>query len=188
MADQKSILSLFLKSRILKRIGEEVDLECLSVLKQGNAGLCVTNWVSQNYFLQHVIGCYGLDWNRPLIDTPCALWWLQCRSQYVNLTCLCFSGTNKTMNRLKSKWPSRSRKQMSCSMLIPILRTIMRSGIVTFHSISWQFIQAISIAPLQVHYYSAALPTQHGYCVGASRRSAAGNCEWRTCPRSLRGV
>src|SRR6218665_4004853 len=27
------------------------------------------------------------------------------------------------------------------------------------------FIQAISIAPLQVHYYSEALPTQHGYCV-----------------------
>ena len=31
-----------------------------------------------------------------------------------------------------------------------------------FHS----FIQAIYIAPLQVHYYSEALPTQHGYCVG----------------------
>src|SRR6218665_3746253 len=28
------------------------------------------------------------------------------------------------------------------------------------------FIQAISIAPLQVHYYSEALPTQHGYCGG----------------------
>jgi|SRR6218665_367020 len=28
------------------------------------------------------------------------------------------------------------------------------------------FIQAISTAPLQVHYYSEALPTQHGYCVG----------------------
>ena len=28
------------------------------------------------------------------------------------------------------------------------------------------FIQAISIAPLQVNYYSEALPTQHGYCVG----------------------
>ena len=24
------------------------------------------------------------------------------------------------------------------------------------------FIQAISVAPLQVHYYSKALPTQHG--------------------------
>ena len=28
------------------------------------------------------------------------------------------------------------------------------------------FIQAISDAPLQVHYYSEALPIQHGYCVG----------------------
>ena len=27
------------------------------------------------------------------------------------------------------------------------------------------FIQAISIGSLQVHYYSEALPTQHGYCV-----------------------
>ena len=35
-----------------------------------------------------------------------------------------------------------------------------------FHS----FIQAISIA----HYYSEALLTQHGYCVGISRRSATG--------------
>jgi len=33
------------------------------------------------------------------------------------------------------------------------------------------FIQAISITPLQVHYYyySEALPTQRGYCVGVSR-------------------
>ena len=31
------------------------------------------------------------------------------------------------------------------------------------------FIQANSIAPLQVHYYSEALPTQHGYCAGVSR-------------------
>src|SRR6218665_1855356 len=30
----------------------------------------------------------------------------------------------------------------------------------------YPFIQAISIAPLQVHDYSEALPTQHGYCVG----------------------
>src|SRR6218665_120226 len=39
------------------------------------------------------------------------------------------------------------------------------------------FIQTISIAPLEVHYYSEALTTQHGYCVGVSRRSAKGNCE-----------
>ena len=49
------------------------------------------------------------------------------------------------------------------------------------------FIQTISTVPLQVHYYSEALPTQHGYCARVSRRSATGNCELRTCPRSLRG-
>ena len=48
------------------------------------------------------------------------------------------------------------------------------------------FIHSISIAPLQVHVYSEVLPTQHGYCAGVSRRSATGNCELRTCPRSLR--
>jgi len=48
-------------------------------------------------------------------------------------------------------------------------------------------IQAISIAPLQAHYYSEALPTQHGICTGVSRRSSTGICEWRTCPRFLRG-
>ena len=39
------------------------------------------------------------------------------------------------------------------------------------------FIQAIYIAPLQAHYFSEALPMQHGYCVGVSRRSVTGNCE-----------
>src|SRR6218665_943349 len=40
----------------------------------------------------------------------------------------------------------------------------------TIHS----FIHTISVAPLQVHYayYSESLPTQHGYCVGISLRSA----------------
>jgi len=33
------------------------------------------------------------------------------------------------------------------------------------------FIRAISIAPLQVRYYSEALPTQHRYCAGISRRT-----------------
>ena len=49
------------------------------------------------------------------------------------------------------------------------------------------FIQAISIAPLQVRSYSEALSTWHGYCAGVLHRSATGNCEWRTCPRSLHG-
>src|SRR6218665_3243516 len=48
------------------------------------------------------------------------------------------------------------------------------------------FIQTISIGPLQVHYYSEALLTQHGYCAGVSCRCATRNCELRTCPRFLR--
>jgi len=47
-------------------------------------------------------------------------------------------------------------------VLSPNLTTIIHS-----------FILAISIAPLQVHYYSEVLPTiQHGHCMGVSRRSA----------------
>ena len=42
------------------------------------------------------------------------------------------------------------------------------------------------IAPLQIHYSSEAPPpTQHGYYVGVSHRSATGNYEWKTFPRSL---
>jgi len=55
------------------------------------------------------------------------------------------------------------------------------------HLFIHSFIQAISIAPLQIHYYSEVLLTQHGYRVGVSRWSATGNCEWRTCWRLLRG-
>ena len=33
------------------------------------------------------------------------------------------------------------------------------------------FIQAISIAPLEFHYYSEVLSTQHGYCIGVSSRA-----------------
>jgi len=39
------------------------------------------------------------------------------------------------------------------------------------------FTQAISIAPLPVHYYSEVLPTQHEYCVGVSHQRATGNCK-----------
>ena len=58
------------------------------------------------------------------------------------------------------------------------------------HSFIHSFIHSyipFLLAPLQFHFYSEALTTQHGYCAGVSRRSALGNCELRTCPRSLRG-
>src|SRR6218665_706959 len=35
----------------------------------------------------------------------------------------------------------------------------------------YSLILAISIAPLQIHYYSEALLTQHGYCVGSASSS-----------------
>jgi len=60
-------------------------------------------------------------------------------------------------------------------------------GKIFVHLFIHSFIQAISIAHLQVRYYSKAFPTQHGYCAEVSRRSATGSCKLRTCPRSLRG-
>jgi len=42
------------------------------------------------------------------------------------------------------------------------------------------FTQAIPMAPLQVHYYSGALPTQRRYCVGVSCLSATGEDLKRT--------
>ena len=54
----------------------------------------------------------------------------------------------------------------------------MYACIVCINTFIHLFIQAISIAPLRVHYYSEAFPTlQHGYCVGVSSRSGY-------CPRS----
>jgi len=43
----------------------------------------------------------------------------------------------------------------------------LRLSILSLHN--YKFIQAIFVAALQVHYYSEALTTQHGYCVGVSR-------------------
>src|SRR6218665_3816943 len=48
-----------------------------------------------------------------------------------------------------------------------------------------QHIPDISIAPFQVHYYLEALLTQHGYCVGVSRRSATGNPRVKDLPKVL---
>src|SRR6218665_3331726 len=45
------------------------------------------------------------------------------------------------------------------------------------------FIQTISIAPLQVHYYPEALSTQHEYCVGISRQSVTDNLRVKDLPR-----
>jgi len=80
-------------------------------------------------------------------------------------------------------WKNDSMPQMKKAHQVQILSSlsIYPSIYLSVCSSIYLLIKAISIAPLQVHYYSQALPTQHGYCVGVSRRSATGNCEWRTC-------
>src|SRR6218665_542100 len=58
-----------------------------------------------------------------------------------------------------SGWPSH------------VLSRGLSNGLNLYMDLIHSFIQTISVAPLQVHFYSEALPTQHGYCVGVSRRS-----------------
>src|SRR6218665_1736605 len=45
--------------------------------------------------------------------------------------------------------------------------TVCQYSTLSVHS----FIQTISIALLQVHFYSEAVQTQHGYCAGVSHRT-----------------
>src|SRR6218665_2939634 len=62
-------------------------------------------------------------------------------------------------------------------MLLSVYFSLSINSCYMWCSFIHSFIQAISIAPLQVHYYSEALPKQQGYCVRVSRPSATGNCE-----------
>src|SRR6218665_3400760 len=57
----------------------------------------------------------------------------------------------------------------------------------TFHSFIHSFIPAISIAPLQVLYYSEALPTTARILYRSFTPKRTGNCRSRTCPRFLHG-
>jgi len=56
-----------------------------------------------------------------------------------------------------------------------VCKCINISALTALHKQHNPFIQAISIAPLQVRYYSEALPTQHGYCPGVSHQSTTDN-------------
>jgi len=56
----------------------------------------------------------------------------------------------------------------------------MLNNLIRLYSFIHSFIHDIFIAPLQVHYYSEVLPTQHRYCAGISHRSAT------ACDRQLR--
>jgi len=98
-----------------------------------------------------------------------------------------YSSTDTGLERCWPEWPYTIIHYQillrSLYFLLPF--TIWSRNMLFIHSFIHSFIQAISLAPLQVHYYSEALPTQHGYCVGVSHRRDTGNCEWRNCPRSL---
>jgi len=140
-----------------------------------------------------------LAWVEPLDRT----WVTKTRLSNLNarlvLCCACYRVVGQSL---------RSRTQRlhkNCLLKIPIFHQGMigykswkEATIFTKWANEWQteegrhllfhsFIRCISIEPLQVVYHSEVLQAQHGYCAGISRRSTTGNCEWRTCPRSLRG-
>jgi len=58
---------------------------------------------------------------------------------------------------------------ISTSLLLAESADAELQGLIGVDPLDHSFIQAISIALLQVLYYSEALPTQHGYCVVVSR-------------------
>src|SRR6218665_919039 len=92
----------------------------------------------------------------------------------------------QSVNRNVYSTPSISLPCSHTSLVSAYLPTFLILALLVYSFIH-SFIQAISIAPLQAHYYSEVLPIQHGYCVRVSHRNATGNCERRTCPRSLCG-
>ena len=79
------------------------------------------------------------------------------------------------MEKINANHSSYHRKCFQCYRC----QRQLRSNSISLAYIIHSFIQAISIAPLQVHYYIEALLTKHGYCAGNSCLSATGNCEWR---------
>ena len=140
-----------------------------------------------------------LKWARVMSDLA---WEIHCRLKNINekVTCICVGAINsiffeRTRVLTTSGWrfpvsddqivDSKTRPQNVIISFTFLIVLFLQAQIIVHRYYS--FIQAISIAPLQVHYHSEALPTQHGHCVGVSRRSATGNCKWRTCQRFLRG-
>src|SRR6218665_1097714 len=91
------------------------------------------------------------------------------------LCCMCPSELCKK-GYTKYNFVLHSIKQ-NCIVLYQIQLYHIVSNTVVLHSFIHLFIQATSIAPLQVDYYSEALPTQHRYCVGVSHLSTTGNCK-----------
>src|SRR6218665_2499167 len=93
------------------------------------------------------------------------------------MTYLQFIGLSVSSRRLKGFAQMTSYKALQT-----YIHTKSHSTSIFMHSFicSGYFYSASS-----VHYYSEALPAQHEYCAGVSRRSTTGNCELRTCPRSL---
>src|SRR6218665_3383705 len=76
---------------------------------------------------------------------------------------------------------STNEKQIVCSTYINISKWIRQ-----YHAFIHSFILSISIAPLQVLYYSGALPTTARILYRSFTLKRTGNCRQRTWPRSLR--
>ena len=121
------------------------------------------------------------------------------------------SRTEKLIERLRLGTRLHCQQLASCAVPIPPV-TIFALGRITLYSLLKQsklcvviyrtsnietpylvpFSYSTFIHPFfhsdhfHFHHHSEALPTQHGYCAEISHRSVTGNCELKTCPRSLR--
>src|SRR6218665_686112 len=86
----------------------------------------------------------------------------------------------------KSSHQRRHHMSFAVSDKVVLLST-QCSRIPPHHSFIHSFIPAISIAPLQVLYYSEALLTTARILYRSFMPKRTGNCRYRTCPRSLHG-
>src|SRR6218665_2296951 len=80
-----------------------------------------------------------------------------------------WSGSNGTDPRLNSINVGSRHAAGSGGIQFNISQYLTFISFKVYSQTGCSFIQTISIASLQVHYYSEALPTQHGYCAGVSR-------------------
>src|SRR6218665_39703 len=76
---------------------------------------------------------------------------------------------SESCTAVSARWILESKGKARRRIIEIMTKSNQNQEITTAQTIQSVFIHAISIAPLQVHYHSEALPTQYGYCAGISR-------------------
>ena len=127
--------------------------------------------------------CLRFWWKYSTAFSRSMRWWLEyCNWDAHGLWCCCIGTGSSASTSARTEQveqvfnlsiqQQRLWKTVRCSLIRN------RCARLEHKALDLSFFQDISIATLQVHYYSEALPTQHGYCVGVSW--------WHSIHRQLR--